>query len=108
MLISIRYNDEIEPHLTIDVPGEEVLIGSGVECDIVMADDQVFRQHARIVRCSNHYFLVVHREENGDIEPVIRETVNEHGHHFHWGHERRIDHNWFEVGTFHVRVGLPD
>lgn len=84
-----------------------MLIGSGRECDVVVEGEGLFRQRARVVRCSNHHFLVVHREENGDIEPAVREELSEYGHHFHWGRERRIDLNWLDVGKHSVRVGIP-
>jgi len=45
--------------------GEQILIGRGPECDLVVADRQVSRQHARIRRTGPNYVLEDLASKNG-------------------------------------------
>jgi len=94
-----------EPFETFDSPGPEVLIGSSPECDLVLEAEGIFPQHARVVRCYNAFLLIEKRDADGVIEPVLRDTMTEHGSYYHSdGRNVVIDNSPFQVGRFEVRV----
>ncbi len=62
--------------------GDQVLIGRGPECDLVIADRQVSRHHARIRRTGSGYMLQDLGSKNGthlNGVPIDRETVLQDG-----------------------------
>jgi hypothetical protein len=56
--------------------GDELLVGRGTECDIVLPERQVSRQHARIRSQGDHYFIEDLDSKNGTLlnnTPLIGE-----------------------------------
>ncbi len=62
MLILQRGNQTSQRY-PLDLP--HVLIGRSAECDIVLDDRQVSRQHARVFRADDHYFIEDLGSKNG-------------------------------------------
>ena len=62
--------------------GDQILIGRGPECDLVVADRQVSREHARIRRTGAGYMLQDLGSKNGthlNGVPIQKETVLQDG-----------------------------
>jgi S1-C subfamily serine protease len=52
----LRFESGDQRGQTVEVEGDEFSIGRGHECDLVLADDDVSRQHARLVRRADGRF----------------------------------------------------
>lgn len=105
MWLEILNNSNGKAHV-VEAPGCEVLLGSGTECDVVI--DGLLRQQARVISAGHHVFMTSHRDEHGDVTPVYRDTISEHGTNYHWdGTERRVDRKPFIVGEYTICVTYP-
>jgi hypothetical protein len=86
-----------------EIKGCELLIGSDSVCDIVLEDESVFPQHARLAHVSHHIFLRTKRSEDGTVTAFYGNELNEYGHYVNWKDEHsRIDTREFEVGDYTV------
>lgn len=86
-----------------EVKGCEILIGSDPSCDVVLAGEGVFPQHARLAQVSHHLFLRTERDERGIISPFHIDEPGEHGNYMNWKDaDTRIDSREFPVGHYTV------
>ncbi len=56
----------------VEVPGYEILIGSDIECDLVLEGDGIVGQHLRLAVIGNDVYKKTERDEYGDIAPVYK------------------------------------
>lgn len=56
----------------IEIPGDEILIGKNLECDLVLEGDGIDAHHVRIVRIDGQYFLKSRKDAYGDIQAAYK------------------------------------
>ncbi|MDX1999722.1 MAG: sigma 54-interacting transcriptional regulator [Thermoanaerobaculia bacterium] len=72
---------------------DEVVVGRGVECDVVLADPSVSRRHCRLRRASGGWWLEDLGSQSGTRvsgEPITAPVALENG-------------TWFELGDSHIQ-----
>ncbi|NJL93874.1 MAG: FHA domain-containing protein, partial [Anaerolineae bacterium] len=75
-VLIILEGEQIGQRWTID--GQEFVIGRGADCDLVLPERQVSREHVRIYREGEQYFLQDLDSKNGtwlNSDPVKNTTV---------------------------------
>jgi len=58
----------------VEIPGNEILIGSGIECDIVLEGDGIKGQHLRLAEIGRNYFAKTEHDEYKEIVAVYPPT----------------------------------
>ncbi len=61
---------------SLEIPGDELLIGSAIECDLVLEGDGIDDQHLRIAEIDTEYFSKTVRDEYDEIEAVFHPIKN--------------------------------
>ena len=56
----------------VEVHGYEVLIGSDIECDLVLEGAGILGQHLRLAVIGDDVYKKAERDEYGDIAPVYK------------------------------------
>lgn len=64
------FNKDSETERTVEILGDEILIGHGLECDLVLEGKGIEAHHVRIIRYDRRYFLKTEKDEYGDISPA--------------------------------------
>ncbi len=59
---------------SLEIPGDELLIGSAIECDLVLEGDGIDDQHLRIAEIDTEYFSKTVRDEYDEIPAVFFPT----------------------------------
>ncbi len=55
---------------TVEIPGDEILIGSDIECDIVLEGDGIEGQHLRLAEIRGNFFSKTYRDEYNEISSI--------------------------------------
>jgi hypothetical protein len=58
----------------VEIPGNEILLGSGIECDIVLEGENIKDQHLRLAVIDKEYFSKTEQDEYKEIAPIYTPT----------------------------------
>ena len=58
----------------VEIPGNEILLGAGIECDIVLEGENINDQHLRLAVIDKEYFSKTAHDEYKEITPIYPPT----------------------------------
>ncbi len=58
----------------VEIPGNEILLGSGIECDVVLEGENINDQHLRLAEIEKEYFSKTEHDQYKEIAPIYPPT----------------------------------